>query len=229
VQYGSQYGAISAGISITVPAASVQNVQNSAPSQGSAQPSSGGGSASGYLPPSTVVYNQKLKPNSVSIIPSAPRFQVGSTIRLTTRAKSGGRVDITVAGACVIASKSGSSTTIRATDIGKCQIYGLAQGNTKFNAADKYLTIMSSFALDTIRVSAPSRAKLGKAFKVSATTKSKKDLTWTASGSCSFISQSNSAAMLSATGGPGNCLVSAATTEDGRWSPVGKTVKVSVR
>ena len=237
VQYGSQYGAISAGISITVPAASVQN---SAPSQGSAQPSSGGGpiaapaasgggSASGYLPPSTVVYNQKLKPNSVSIIPSAPRFQVGSTIRLTSRAKSGGRVDITVAGACVIASKSGSSTTIRATDIGKCQIYGLAQGNSKFNAADKYLTIMSSFALDTIRVSAPSRAKLGKAFKVSVTTKSKKDLTWTASGSCSFISQSNSAAMLSATGGPGNCLVSAATTEDGRWSPVGKTVKVSVR
>jgi hypothetical protein len=240
VQYGSQYGAISAGISITVPAASVQNVQNSAPSQGSAQPSSGGGaiaapaasgggSASGYLPPSTIVYNQKLKPNSVSIIPSAPRFQVGSTIRLTTRAKSGGRVDITVAGACVIASKSGSSTTIRATDIGKCQIYGLAQGDSKFNAADKYLTIMSSFALDTIRVSAPSRAKLGKAFKVSVTTKSKKDLTWTASGSCSFISQSNSAAMLSATGGPGNCLVSAATTEDGRWSPVGKTVKIAVR
>jgi hypothetical protein len=134
-----------------------------------------------------------------------------------------------VAGACVITRKSGSNTTIRATDIGKCQIYGLAQGNTKFNAADKYLTIMSSFALDTIRVSAPSRAKLGKAFKVSATTKSKKDLTWTASGSCLFISQSNSAAMLSATGGPGNCLVSAATTEDGRWSPVGKTVKVSVR
>jgi hypothetical protein len=237
VQYGSQYGAISAGISITVPAASVQN---SAPSQGSAQQSSGGGaiaapaasgggSASGYLPPSTVVYNQKLKPNAVSIISSASRFQVGSTIRLTTRAKSGGRVDITVAGACVIASKSGSSTTIRATDIGKCQIYGLAQGDSKFNAADKYLTIMSSFALDTIRVSAPSRAKLGKAFKVSVTTKSKKDLTWTASGSCSFISQSNSAAMLSATGGPGNCLVSAATTEDGRWSPVGKTVKIAVR
>lgn len=240
VQYGSQYGAISAGISITVPAASVQNVQNSAPSQASTQPSSGGGaiaapaasgggSASGYLPPSTVVYNQKLKPNSVSIIPSAPRFQVGSTIRLTSRAKSGGRVDVTVAGACVITRKSGSSTTIRATDIGKCQIYGLAQGNSKFNAADKYLTIMSSFALDTIRVSAPSRAKLGKAFKVSVTTTSKKDLTWTASGSCSFISQSNSAAMLSATGGPGNCLVSAATTEDGRWSPVGKTVKIAVR
>lgn len=233
VQYGSQYGAISSALTITVPPPVVQSINNQSPATGSSSPSGNlpvvSAPVANSMPVSSITNNPRLKPNSVVLKPSSSQMKLGSVVRVAGSSKSGVKLSFSVSGPCEITSSSGSQITIRGIQIGNCQVYALASENSKFNAADRLLTIPVGLSLDTLRVSGPSKVGIGREFKVSATTKSRKPIGWTVSGPCEIKSQSNSFATLRAIGPSGNCTVTASTSDGGGWAQISKSTKVSIR
>ena len=227
VQYGSQYGAISNSLLLTVPTPSVQNVTGQLPSVSSGG-SSAGAPPKGFVPPSNISINPSLRTNSISLSPSAKQIKIGASFKVTGRSKSGSRVTFSVSGPCAISKNSINQVTIRGTDIGNCQVYALTASNLRFNAAEKFLTIPVGYAFDSMKLSGTTRANIGKEFRIAVVTKSKKPINWTVTGSCVLTAQTNTFAVLRATAPAGNCLIEAVTTEDGKWSVVGSSKRVAI-
>lgn len=235
VQYGSQYGAISSPISLTVPTASVQSINNQPAGSQQPAPANGGGASSAnsgsssFMPPSSITFNSKLRSNSVTLSSNKGQTKIGANFRVTGASKSGAKVDITVSGPCEIINKSGSRATIRGTAIGNCQIYGLAMATSKFNAAERFLTVPVGLTLDSIKLSSPSKVIIGRDFKISAKTKSNKSVSWSADGPCQLISQAPNFAILRAVGPTGSCIVTANTSIDGSWAQVGASARIAIK
>ncbi len=228
VRYGSQYGDTSLPITINVPSPSIQTINNQPAGSGPGAPAVSAPAAVA-IQTSSIINNPKLRANSISVKPSSNQMKIGTLVRVTGKAKSGVKLSFSVSGPCEITKKSGTQVTIRGTQIGNCQVYALANETSKFNAADRYLTIAVGLSIDTLRISSPSKVTIGKEFKVTAKTKSNKPITWAASGSCEIVSQVNSVATLRAIGPVGNCQVTAGTSEDGRWSQISKSTKISIK
>jgi hypothetical protein len=227
-RYGSQYGDTSLPITINVPSPSIQTINNQPAGSGPGAPAVSAPAAVA-IQTSSIINNPKLRANSIAVKPSSNQMKIGTLVRVTGKAKSGVKLSFSVSGPCEITKKSGTQVTIRGTQIGNCQVYALANETSKFNAADRYLTIAVGLSIDTLRISSPSKVTIGKEFKVTAKTKSNKPITWAASGSCEIVSQVNSVATLRAIGPVGNCLVTAGTSEDGRWSQISKSTKISIK
>ena len=152
VRYGSQYGAISSPITITVPAQTTQNISSQPPSSvGGSGFITGSSTSSGFVSSSSITFNPKLRTNTIFLNASAKKIVLGKVVRVSGKSKSGTKVSMSVSGPCFIASNVAGRISIQATGLGKCQVYAVATANIKFNAVEKLLTLPVVPPLKTLR------------------------------------------------------------------------------